>query len=460
MRYLSLFTGIAGIDAALDAAGMECAGQCEIDRHATRVLARHWPGVPRWGDITKVTHDEIAAVGPVDLVAGGTPCQDLSVAGRRAGLAGERSGLWWQFLRVVERSRPRFVLWENVPGALSSNGGRDFAIILRSLAERGYRDLAWRVLDAQYFRVAQRRRRVFLVASAGGRPHPGELLFESGGVPGSPPSRRAPGEAVAGTLGGGAGSRGWPDDPDRMTFVPVISPAVVAKWAKGSGGPSGDEAHNLVGQLWAVQDAAMLRDKAQKGIGVTAEGPMYTLDTYGAHGIVVAQAFEARFARNRSGAPAEIAPPLKAENGTTGKGDGAPLVMTIGRGSDPLWTDGVAQPITGRNGDPGHVVLAWDERNITSAANRSRVDTDSPAPTLHTDGGRVAVIEFDGVRYWCAVRRLTPVECLRLQGIPDWWLDGLGLKDSAKYRLIGNSVAVPVVRWIAGRIVMALRGAA
>ena len=135
LRYLSLFSGIGGFDLGFDRAGMVCAGQVEFDEKARAVLAKHWPDVPRLNDVREVNGDEF---GSIDLICGGFPCQDVSVAGRRAGLAGERSGLWFEFHRLIDRVRPRWAVFENVPGLLSSNGGRDFAVILRGLVECGY----------------------------------------------------------------------------------------------------------------------------------------------------------------------------------------------------------------------------------------------------------------------------------------------------------------------------------
>jgi DNA (cytosine-5)-methyltransferase 1 len=139
---------------------------CEIDKKAQLVLKKHWPEVPIFEDVSKLKKEDINE--QVDVICGGFPCQDISFAGKGAGLAGERSGLWWEFHRIVDAVRPRAVLVENVEGLLSSNGGRDMGAILDALVELGY-GVAWRVLDAQHFGVPQRRRRVFLLALTGGR---------------------------------------------------------------------------------------------------------------------------------------------------------------------------------------------------------------------------------------------------------------------------------------------------
>lgn len=195
MNYVSLFSGIGGFDLGFDRAGMTCAAQVERDTAAAGVLARHWPDVARFDDVCTFGKDSIN--GSVDLICGGFPCQDLSVAGPRSGLAGERSGLWFEFARIVGELRPQWVVIENVPGLLSSNGGRDFAVILHGLGQFGYLS-AWRILDAQYFGVAQRRRRVFVVASLGdGRA--AQVLFESDSVRRDSAPRREAGARVAGT---------------------------------------------------------------------------------------------------------------------------------------------------------------------------------------------------------------------------------------------------------------------
>ncbi len=203
--YGSLFSGIGGIDLGLDRAGWTCAWQVEIDRECQRVLERHWPDVPRFDDVRSVGAAELA---PVDLVCGGFPCQDVSVAGRRAGLAGSRSGLWHEFHRVLAELSPRWVLVENVPGLLSSHDGRDFAGVTGGLVELGY-GVAWRVLDAQHFGVPQRRRRVFVVGHLG-EPWSAaaEVLLEPESCDGDPAARPAARTVVAADAAGSTGGAG------------------------------------------------------------------------------------------------------------------------------------------------------------------------------------------------------------------------------------------------------------
>ena len=168
--YVSLFAGVGGFDLGLEAGGHECVGQVEIDKKCLAVLEKHWPDVPKHNDVVtaKEWANEQNLVGKVDIVCGGFPCQDVSVAGKRAGLAGARTGLFFDALSFATHVQAKTIILENVPGLLSSNNGRDFGVVLTSLADAGYSDIEWRVLDSQFFGVPQRRRRVFVIASTGG----------------------------------------------------------------------------------------------------------------------------------------------------------------------------------------------------------------------------------------------------------------------------------------------------
>lgn len=175
MTFGSLFSGIGGFDLGFEKAGLQCRWQVENDISCQVILEKHWPDVKRFGDIREITGKEME---PVDVICGGFPCQDLSVAGRRVGLSAARSGLFYELLRIVSETRPRWFIIENVPGLLSSNQGRDMGAVIGSLAKLGY-GIAWRVLDAQYFGVPQRRRRVFIAGHLGDIRSATEVLFES-----------------------------------------------------------------------------------------------------------------------------------------------------------------------------------------------------------------------------------------------------------------------------------------
>jgi DNA (cytosine-5)-methyltransferase 1 len=165
--------------------GVKVVATVEIDKKCNEVLAKHFPTAKQFTDVQQVTGKDLLDAGfdPTrGIITGGFPCQDLSVAGKRAGLAGERSGLFWEIARLVEETQTEWFILENVPGLLSSNGGKDFGIVLGEMAKLGYR-VGWRVLDAQYFGVPQRRRRVFIVGSrSGDAERIGKVLFERKGV--------------------------------------------------------------------------------------------------------------------------------------------------------------------------------------------------------------------------------------------------------------------------------------
>ena len=221
MNVLSLFSGVGGFDLGLENAGMKTIYQCEWDKHATRILERHWPQVPRWGDISTLTAKEILSHGtPPDVVAWGSPCQDLSVAGKRAGLEGERSGLFHEGIRIINEIRketnneyPRISIWENVAGALSSNRGADFGVILDEMAKAGALVIEWGLLDAQFW-IPQRRRRVFVIAifnSATATNCPNPLLPLSESLPRDTakgkPKRKSAASETSESLG--AGGQWW-----------------------------------------------------------------------------------------------------------------------------------------------------------------------------------------------------------------------------------------------------------
>lgn len=181
MTGVSLFAGVGGFDLAMERHGINVVATCEIDKNASKILQKHFPNAKLFNDVQEVTGEQLISAGfdPRNgIITGGFPCQDLSVAGKRAGLAGERSGLFWEIARLIQETKTEWFILENVPGLLSSNKGKDMGIVVGTLADLGY-SIAWRVLDAQFFGVPQRRRRVFIV----GRRNPdgtsvGKVLFE------------------------------------------------------------------------------------------------------------------------------------------------------------------------------------------------------------------------------------------------------------------------------------------
>ena len=266
MKVLSLFSGVGGFDMGLENAGMETVFQCEWDKHANTILNKHWPDVPKWDDVSTLTGKHILAGRPIiDVVAWGSPCQDLSVAGKRSGLEGERSGLFYEGIRIIKELRkesngqyPRISIWENVVGALNSNRGADFGIILDEMAEAGALVIEWAVLDAQHFGVPQRRRRVFVIAifdPAIAERCPNPLLPVAESLPGHLAKGKPARKSAANTLTESIGTDGtWWDGrdtaealtttsneqrmPDKQRFQAIVesfTPSSFANYAEGVG---------------------------------------------------------------------------------------------------------------------------------------------------------------------------------------------------------------------------------
>lgn len=243
MNYLSICSGIEAASVAWEPLGWKPVGFAEIEPFCRALLKHYWPGVRNHGDFTKLSGMFIPAA---DLLVAGTPCQDFSVAGLRAGLDGVRGNLTLEWLALVERTRFRWLVWENVPGVLSLDEGRVFGLILSRLAELGY-GFAYRILDAQHFGVPQRRRRIFLVGYLGDwRPAAAVLFERSSLLWNSAPSRPAR-EESAGTLGGGTGERGWCDDTDRATLV--ADPLTANEGHTWSHAGKGHRTHNVIPDL-------------------------------------------------------------------------------------------------------------------------------------------------------------------------------------------------------------------
>lgn len=319
MDFISLFAGIGAFDLALERVGMKCVGQVEIDHSCRRVLKHHWPNVKRRKDARQT---KIKA-GRAELLCGGFPCQDLSVAGKRAGLAGEQSGLFFEFARIAAEARPRWVLLENVCGLLSSNGGRDMGTVLGALGKLGY-GYAFCVLDAQYHGLAQRRKRVFIVGCLGDAACTAKVLFEPESLPGDPPPRRRARQEIAGTLSARAqagGGLGTDFDCDGGLVVDPVGCCVTA----GHGKRYDSETENFVVTHTLRSEGA---DASEDGTGrgvplivveenvacrVTAGyGRNYNAKT---KNLVV---FEPRIGRCGRGQPSEVAPALRgAEAGET-----------------------------------------------------------------------------------------------------------------------------------------------
>lgn len=321
-KYLSVCSGIEAASVAWHDLGWTPVGFSEIEPFPCSVLAQRFPSVPNFGDLNEQASWPIE-VGSVDVLVGGTPCQSFSVAGKRGGLEDPRGRVMFSYLQLVERVKPRWVIWENVPGVLSSNNGRDFGALIGTLGNMGYWT-CWRVLDAQWFGVPQRRRRVFVVASLGDN-RAAQVLFERESCGGNPPASGASRQGNSGAIAD-------------------CSATVSSKWYRGTGGPAGDECQNLT-----------------------------------------------VFRKSR-----------RAQSST----------------DDETWV-------------PASVA------NTLNQFDTGERDTHGVIDDL-------------------GVRRLTPIECERLQGFPDDWTlvthRNKPASDGPRYKAIGNSMAVPVMRWLGKRV--------
>lgn len=401
MKYLSVCSGIEAATAAWHPLGWQPVAFSEIEKFPAAVLAHHYPNVPNWGDMTKYQEWPDANV---DVLVGGTPCQSFSVAGLRKGLDDPRGNLMLTFGAIAAKYRPTWLVWENVPGVLSSNGGRDFGTFLGMLGELGY-GFAYRVCDAQYHGVAQRRRRVFVVGCLGDWRRAAAVLFERNSLSGHPAPRRKTGKAAPtipsrSTGGGGLGTDF--DCDGGLIHAPAVAPALKARDCKG---PSSD----------GDGDGAPLIAHALRGEGFDAS--------------------EDGTGRGTPLVPVAIQERAVCENPDAGP-DGA-----------GFRTDGAAYTLEAR-GTAQAVAFAQNQRD--------EVRTMEVAGALAAEPGTKQQT-YLAERY--AVRRLTPKECERLQGFPDGytsipWRGKPADKcpDGPRYKALGNSMAVPVMRWIGERI--------
>jgi DNA (cytosine-5)-methyltransferase 1 len=392
LRFGSVCSGIGAASCAWHPLGWRASFLSEIEAFPRAVLQHHYPEVPLHGDFTTIQAGEYE---PIDLLVGGTPCQSFSVAGLRGGLADDRGNLALEFLRLAQRTRPRWLVWENVPGVLSSAGGRDFGAILGGLVELGY-GFAYRVLDAQFFGVAQRRRRVFVVGYLGDWRRAAAVLFERHSLSGHPAPRREAGQSAPtipsrSSAGGGLGT-------DFDCDGGLIR-------AYGGNNTSG-----------AIDVAAAL---AAHG------GPMGRMD-------FAAYTLEARTV------PQAVAFALRGREG----------------GAMPEISDGVSA-LRSASGGSSRDYVAF---NITPSQSNKDFNArpSNRTQALTPSGNRVSARGGDVIMPASAVRRLTPRECERLQGFPDDytlipWRKGLA-PDGPRYKALGNSMAVPVMVWIGRRI--------
>lgn len=440
MRYVELFAGAGGLSMGLEAAGMHPVAHAEIEPHARAVLRHHWPDTPLHGDVTQVDWTQYA--GQVDLVAGGSPCQDLSVAGKRAGLAGARSGLFYELIRAWDETGATYCLWENVDGARSSNNGEDFAAVLSAFVgnpvavprdKRGHARwpgagvaagstgvAAWRVLDLQHFGPPQRRRRIFVLAARAGGADPAEILALSQGVCGHPSPRQQQREGAARGAQGGATSIGW--DNELNASVESHGPLM----ARGKSG--GDR--NGVVCITGDTTHALTHEGADASEDGTGRGTPIVADAVLALAGDVLTPLVARHSRGHA-----------QSNSPSSTTDGQVIVcLASGQANAEVVRDGV--PTLNTIHEQPIIVGTLDVHDSVKWGSHQWVAQNKAI----TAAGRP--------------RRLTPLECERLMGWPDRHTsqgvreDGTAyaLSDTARYRLCGNGVGTPVAAWIGQRL--------
>ena len=423
MNYLSVCSGIEAASVAREPLGFKPVGFSEIEKFPSQVLAHRYPTVRNYGDMTK--YKEWSLNEPIDILVGGTPCQSFSVAGLRKGLEDPRGDLMLTYLGIADRLRPRWTVWENVPGVLSSNGGRDFGTFLGALVELGY-GFAYRVLDAQWFGVAQRRRCVFVVGCLGDASLAAKVLFESESVCRNPAPSREKRKRVATTLTGGFGERGVDADQIANGNYAVAAclgiAANVAPSLTASNNPSRSPQSSEVTQ----QVNAIL--EAQKGSWWDGGQVSQTLDAVLSKGQMMPE-------KNRF--PVVIQP-IAFEPGIAAREGNLSRFSTL-------------SPTLRSNAGDNQPAVAF------TAAEARRTGTIHGAETVPTLTSQAKGGDTEPcVSYGSQVRRLTPMECERLQGFPDNWtnirINDKATPDGPRYKAIGNSMAVPVMRWIGERI--------
>lgn len=469
MKYLSVCSGIEAATVAWHPLGWKAYGFSEIEKFPCSVLAHHYPRVPNFSDMTRFKEWPDANV---DVLVGGTPCQSFSIAGLRRGLDDPRGNLMLTYLAIADKYRPKWVVWENVPGVLSSNGGRDFASLLRGLAELGY-GFAYRVLDAQYFGVPQRRRRVFVVGCLGDWRSAAAVLFECHSMSGDPAPSRQKGQEVAPTIRAGASNGGKGhgarsgDSKDEL-IVPVTG--TLSSRNTGGGGLGTD--FELAGGLQIA--GAITSNAFSGGAGGRPEGAacnhfiavsrMVAFGEYVDDG--TASAMKSRDYKDATDLVSYGIPGNWIGRSTENGGNAVNPMHCVAPCLTKTDRHAVAfqhQASTTQSMNPDTVCPTLDKSKTpavavfkggqgSSAGGIAYDENLSPTLSAADSGSNRTPNLMNGMK----VRRLTPMECERLQGFPDGYtlipVNGKPAADGPRYKALGNSMAVPVMHWIGERI--------
>ena len=375
MKFLSICSGIESASIAWEPIGYECIGVSEIEPFRSAVLQYHYPEVKNYGDFTQIEKKDIGGKSP-DVLVGGTPCATFSVAGLREGVKSDRGNLALEFIRLIKRINPTWVLWENVPGILSSNDGKDLASFLGGLAELGY-GFAYRVLDTQYIRtqrfpraIPQMRRRIFVVGHSRNWRNPAKVLFDGEALSWNPPPRREKREENTRTI------------THRLTRSDQYTQDDIA-------GTIAARDYKSATDLVAIASG----HSKSNGSGLNQNGAMYTITANDHHSVLVR------------------------------KPNNSPCVV-------------------------------FEPRSPDGGAPRVRKDEVSPTLNAMTGGNRQPCVARNTI-----VRRLTPLECERLQGLPDNYTQipyrGKSKEEcpvSKRYEACGRAMSINVMEWLGTRI--------
>ena len=472
----SLFAGVGGFDLGMESAGWDCQWQVEWDKHCQSVLRKHWPAVPKYFDIKDVDGSKLT---PVDCIVFGSPCQDLSIAGKGGGLDGSRSNLFYEAMRVIKEMRnatsnefPKWTIWENVPGALSSNKGNDFARVIDEMANIGALAIEWHILDAQWFGVAQRRRRVFVLA-----------CYDPGTVARCPEKILPVPQDSKGNIKQGRKKR------KRITTK--------AKEGTDCAVLSGEAGHGKVTEPFVKVRRAQNTEDFETWSAGGVSPTLNAFDNGGESRATVLVFQHGVMTRQGGGVSENVVPTLRAEhhNGDNFPHIAVPPIIVDGTRINDIriYDDQIAPTLKHRMGTGGgqvplvgveQPVLAYDGYNNAVSEDIYRTlrigidsadhiaipiqgtiigrsdtagpqgkgfgDEDDPSYTLDTISQH-GVMTSDLI-----LRRLTPLECERLMGFPDnhtkYGDDDKIIADTNRYKMCGNAVASPVAKWIAEKI--------
>lgn len=415
LKYISLFSGIEAASVAWEPLGWEPITFSEIEPYPCELLKQRFPDVPNLGDITKI--DWSSYRGKADIIVGGSPCQSFSIAGNREGLKGE-SGLMFEYIRAIREVLPRYFVWENVPGALSSEKGAAFGQLLHEMDVIGY-GLAWRVLDAQFFGVAQRRRRVFLVGCLGNAGRAAQILFDGESMRWDRPSSRDKRKSLAANA--------------KSRLGRCYSMLVRCGCAGGKG-------------ALAQDDIGMTDKNGPHGDGIN-EDLSFTLNTTDRHAVAYLPFNPTQVTSKQNGNNPQWGDPCHTLSAT----DRPPHVICM---ADANAKAAIDEDLCGTlhvGGDPSFVAVEASNGEDVVGALCAR-DYKGVGSQYVSEGKVIA--QKDDAHY--IVRKLMPIECERLQGFPDRWTDiefkGKPASDAARYKALGNSMAVPVMHWIGKQI--------